>query len=83
MVIQRLKNWLKQRRQKRLELQRTFGFNHAAGCMLRGTKPSSLSYLYSTSETFRETEMCRAWDEGMRQAVNQAVSLGWVEDDRP
>lgn len=81
MLIQ-LRAWLNKRKQKRLKQSREIGFDYAAGQLMRGVTPYHLQQDYSTAEVLNENERCRAFDNGMKEAVDLAVQKGWIEDNR-
>lgn len=81
-MLKSIGNWFEQRRMKAIAAQKTRGYDYAAGCLLRGGKPSELERYYGTSETFGEGEFEKAFDRGMIEATNRAVELGIVVDDR-
>lgn len=66
-------------------IQRSYrsGYDYAAGALLRREKnPAELEAQYDTADAFGENARAKAFDRGMRDAVNVILTLGFVRDNR-
>lgn len=71
-----LRKWFQQQQQKSRDSQFTAGYDYAAGALLRGDKtPLSLGseFVWEYRSNF---------DVGMQIAIENAIELGMVNDDR-
>lgn len=68
-----------------IAVQRSYarGYDYAVRSLDSGTKtPAQLEMQYLTGDTFGEGRLSKAFDRGMREAVNNILLLGYVTDDR-
>lgn len=83
MIPSFVKNWMQQRQQRALIAAHNSGYDYAAGALLRNElTPAELAVQYITADTWSEGGTSRAFDRGMREAVDKLVSLGVVYDNR-
>lgn len=76
-MIKHIKRWFAYKREERQLTQWANGFDFAAGSIIRGATPARMQALYNDPCSINH-----AFDQGMEDAVDKMVELGWVQDDR-
>lgn len=82
-MFKKLKGYRGTKKAQRIQVAKNRGYDYAMGCIMRGEKtPRQLDDESCSSYIMHEDGCARAFDQGIRDAIDKAVSVGAVEDDR-